>query len=392
MELQRVGLEQPLIPSKRKSTRLTVIRSSESGGLTTQEWMVLVGIAMFIIAILVYAIANYSKVHHPALFGWLYLLTSFLQTFGLLLMTGTNVDANLLFKRTKQPMVLLVIVWTLGIIIEAISPPNNASPVAWLGVLPWVYFFFRYPQVANLEDGYPRFTELIVIEFSVTLLYNGMFYSFIREGSGATTDAPDCTWYGSHADFNRSQAVVATYYFLGAVMVLVLAYQYASFQGKTPQQKRTSMRFNPSIQFYMCAYVYLFTRGSATMLRQFLLLELGGNNSADNPKLLPEALCFGPVHVIPTLTILCFRNSIHRKLGRHWLTQQESQWQRSRVGQRRNVNNTGQQGGDLVAVEEAITAGANLDDFVWCTAYGDEWTLLILACHNNHMDAGECIE
>jgi hypothetical protein len=33
------------------------------------------------------------------------------------------------------------------------------------------------------------------------------------------------------------------------------------------------------------------------------------------------------------------------------------------------------------------TTGADLNEFVWCTSYMDEWTLLILACHNDHLDA-----
>jgi hypothetical protein len=292
----------------------------------------LFGIALFIGSFFLDAVSD-SILKHRKLFGWGFLLTAIFQTSGFLMMTSVNVDANLLLKRLKPAMVLLATVWTIAIILEASSTGNRANQICLIGILPWAYLIFRYRQVSNLEDGYPRFTELVVLCLILTLLYEGIWYILI---------GPVSSWQGSEAQFWYCQAALAAYYLLGAMMVLYLSYLHAPWRAHAApmaQQetvnhqpsvatRRALLRFNPSIQFYMSSYAFLFVRGSALILRQVLLSRVGHQNASNEPFLLPTSLCAGPVQVLPALTVFCCGKAIQRRLGKYWLSQQEAQWRR----------------------------------------------------------------
>ena len=102
----------------------------------------------------------------------------------------------------------------------------------------------------------------------------------------------------------------------------------------------------------------------------------------DRPVLLIE-YSFPIIHIAFPLAYFLFRSLVYPRLARHWLGQQSAN--ADSIAREQSI---APHHGDLAAVEQALSAGADLNaHFAHEPNAVDQFTLLILACFNRHEDA-----
>jgi hypothetical protein len=122
----------------------------------------------------------------------------------------------------------------------------------------------------------------------------------------------------------------------------------------------------------------------AENLANNILVEFYYNKSPDDDvNLTTVSWFFGPIHLVPTLCFVFFRNEITKQLAHYWLKQRSAN--ADSIAQEQSI---APHHGNLAAVEQAISAGTDLNTHIEHEhSTVDEFTLLILACFNGHEDA-----
>ena len=149
---------------------------------------------------------------------------------------------------------------------------------------------------------------------------------------------------------------------------LAVAYAY-SFSRHNKQESHT-IAFNTAIYAYLLAY------GFGVLVA---CIEVTFNNY----EIGIGSWLLGPIHLVPALTMLLFRERIFRWLGSRWLSGRRG-FNAREIGLEQGIK---PHHGSLAAVEDAISAGRDLNAPLQLEGAHDEFTLLLLACFNGHLDA-----
>jgi hypothetical protein len=310
------------------------------------------GLALFVFGFLAAFITEFEQeTGNFQRAGWLFLLSGMLQTGGLLTMTLADTDANFYMKKHTVQSILIAgsLVATQGF--AALQPPRlPIMQVWWVSCLPWLYFAIRFQQVSEMHDGFLRFTDLFVAFLILELL---------ADTALLLADMVDASTTG-----------IACLALSGTALTLTIAYQFAG------------NRQSATVQMHMVAYAYLFTQGFVQLVAGLLDVEVYHTHGDTNATLTTQGWFFIPVHLVPTAAVLCFYNTIHRKIGRKWLELRLTRESSEDDGRDRVTSDLGW----LAAVEEDITTGADLNDYVE-HVNDDEYTRLLLACWATKHDA-----
>jgi hypothetical protein len=316
----------------------TPLMAAKRAPLKNQEELTLsIGMLLFTLGFVLYGTGTYvtqDTAGNEMDNAWLFLLYGVLQTSGLIVMTQADLDTNRYLRKNKGRMVFFVLLWVLSWGTVAITPPMKDSAEYWLANLPWLYFILRFKQIADMQSGFPVFTELFVLGLTILLICTGV------------DDFLTAHWReGQDEESLRSSAwiwrIVASYYCLATIMMLLISYKYAPWKGQSA-----------TVQLTMSAYAYLFFLGLGQLLTQILQLKVmhdtADEHSSDNLSF--AAWCFGPVHIVPACTMFCFRRKVHRYLGIVWL--------KRRLAANKNAyfSAAEEKRGTLAEVEEAIAA------------------------------------
>jgi hypothetical protein len=287
--------------------------------------------------------SGYSK--QPALNGQLVLVQALLQTIGAMVVAAIDADLDLFAKKNPRSVLAFAIMWIAEKAVAALLPPPIVAvrQSYWLAALPFVHLLIRF------EKRYPCFSDLLVYSFALDLGSLGV-HSFLQAANlGPVKHLRTWPW-----------DIIGTLYVLGGALVLGIYWYFRS--------THSSRRLALSITLYAYLLAYGITNLADVMVGQYV-------NDKPTPFI---QYSFAIIHITFPLAYFAFRPLIYPHLGRHWL-EQRSGWipLKSTVATR----------GNIVEVEAAIMANADLNDFMYSTEDEDEFTLLHLAVLNEHYDS-----
>jgi hypothetical protein len=291
---------------------------------------------------------------------------------GLLLVTLADIDINRSMKRVSVQFPVRTMIANLVIIITFVllsiiftGTPQDRWYFA-IVALPAMYYCFRTQQILNMEPGYPSFTFILTLALALFLAVNGITqFLGVLQPTG-----PPPHWVES----------IKTVLFLVGGLVMVPLYMCPPWPAHTL-----------SLRFLMTMFLVNFIVGISFLLEQLednvlhYYTDHGGNNDgpwdhfATKDERWPVFSWFsGPIHIIPTLGMLCYPRHIHGWLGVRWLKQRLSKPDAddALTEEMKNI-------GMLGPVEEAITNKADMNRFARSTDI-DGYTLLMLACWANN--------
>jgi hypothetical protein len=158
-----------------------------------------------------------------------------------------------------------------------------------------------------MRDGSIVFTELFAIAMVLELTAEGLwdlmnsaskplFTSQVRDVKSVKVDSME-------GDEGWPYVLTGLFFWVGAACTAATYYR-----SSWSTESRT-------IKLYMVFYAYLFVIGSEDMM--YRLLGVFYYRSAFST----WAYLFGPIHIIPTGTMILFRPKIHGELGKRWLQQ-----------------------------------------------------------------------
>ena len=284
-----------------------------------------------------------------------------MQTVGLTIMTLADVDANAFLARNRVQCKGFVLAWGLAYLASVVLIPliPGGAEYETLGfsaaVLPFVYLLAKYEQVVSESEGYPRLTEIFTVVLSQDLVAHAIFtvlqYMVLR--SKPVAEVP---WAAVFVFFPvGSGAVVASY-----------------------RWSRRLQHESHTVSFKTATCIFLLAYGTGVSLSQLL------SRYRDNVKFSIGAWLMGPIHIVPSLFVLGFRKRIMRWLGVSWLSRRGGNWD---VGA--EMGNLGPRRGNLVEVEEAISAQVDLNRFVHISD-SDDFTLLCVLMFSARENLRRC--
>jgi hypothetical protein len=291
---------------------------------------------------------------HLALYGLLLLVEALLQTIGAMVVAATDADLDLFAKTHPRPVVAFALAWILlyeGL--AALVPPIQAiNQVFWLPALPFAYLLLRCNPVLQMGDqSFPCFSDLLACSLALGLCSNGAMNLLLA----STTVGPVRTWPNN---------VVGTLYVIGSALVFGV-YCY------------TRGTYSRRLALSTTLYTYLLAVGFGGLANRLVLQYAYGD-----PNSLIE-YSFAIIHITFPLAYFFFSSLIYPRLARHWLGQRSAN--ADSIAREQSIT---PHHGDLAAVEQALSTGTDLNAHI---AHGqdaaDQFTLLILACFNQHEDA-----
>jgi uncharacterized membrane protein YgcG len=290
--------------------------------------------------------------------GVLAMMSAVFQTIGIITFSLLDVDFNIYVNRKQNVLWGLLVFLALLILVFALSPVFNTTHeqlAHWayitsmflmlsVEIVP-IYVLFRFKQIVEMRPGFMKATDVILVLIIFTQV--------------ATTAIPLLSSIPPGSQWTRGVSIVV--FVCGALTgILQVVLHSWAWQAKSE-----------TIRLMMGLYFYLFTQGVG-FLAVFSLMRSCGVYVP-----LLQWLVI-PIFLGPTLAIGCFRKALHARLGAWWI-------------QRRTRDAVVDPGidcdrGNRTEVEDALKRGANLNDYVVYTNE-DAYTLLFLACSNDHLDA-----
>jgi hypothetical protein len=286
---------------------------------------------------------------HQLLNGQLTLIEAVLQTIGAMVVAASDVDVDLFAKRHPRCILTFALSWI--VIYEglyALAPPIQLiSQVWWIATLPFVYLLLRFRAVLRMDREYPRFSDLLVYGLSLNLVCYGAYWFLQERISGRLGDN-----------------YIGVFYILGGAILVGLYWHYC---------RNNSRRLALSITLYTYLLEYGFLYLAEQLVAQY----------AYHVPLTAINYSFAIIHITFPIVYFLFSPVIYPWLARRWLnSRSESAWSIA------NEQGISPEHGNLAVVEQAIRAGADLNAHI---QHGqntaDKFTLLILACFNQHEDA-----
>jgi hypothetical protein len=164
----------------------------------------------------------------------LYLIYGVTQTFGLLLMTGADVDANICIGKHRCILVAIILFWIANVSYWALLD----NPSFWLNALPYIYLIVRFRPVLDMKDGFSRFSQLMTLTLMSVLI----------------SQMPDNFFDAFNLSPKWPNMFVGIYVFAGGCCV-GLVHEQARWRGESL-----------TIQLNMGIYCYLFFQGELGVL------------------------------------------------------------------------------------------------------------------------------
>jgi hypothetical protein len=299
-----------------------------------QTFNVLIGGTMMVISWALEGVTEYvtnDETMHLGLVGPLLSLTAVSQTVGAMLFATSDIDYDQIAKRKPVCVLVFTVAWAVLFIgLSALAPPLRTIPqLFWLAAMPFTYLLSRFRAVLQMNsEGYPRFSDLFAYSLSLNLISVGG----VQFASGV---------------------------YLAGIMF--------SFSGVALCMLYWHLRSKYSRRLALSNTLYAY------------LLAFGFDYIAMVHGKASKSYSYGIIHIVFPLVYFVFRPLIYRFLGHHWL-QQRKHTTDFHATPALEVR------GNLVEVETAITARADLNAFVFFTEE-DEFTLLHLAVLNGHHDS-----
>jgi hypothetical protein len=132
-----------------------------------------IGLAIFYVGWFTNLVFNcFLKKSSFARTGAAYWMWALLETFGLIITTTADLDANLYFKRNRFRGVMLAftsLLLSFGTGLYNVDAGKIAGAVWMLQAVPILYLGLRFENVVEMRRGYPRFTELLVYTFIIDI-------------------------------------------------------------------------------------------------------------------------------------------------------------------------------------------------------------------------------
>jgi hypothetical protein len=325
-----------------------------------QNRVLMLGGAMWALAIAAFGLGQFVSGYgrkHLALEGQLTLVTALLQTIGAMVVAAGDADLNLFAKKHPRSVLTFALIWIMlykGL--DALAPPTQSiHQVLWLAALPFAYLLLRATPVLKMhKESYPRFSDLLACSLALDLGGYGVYW-FLKANTIVGPVDHLRTWPDN---------VVATLWILGGAIVRGV---YWCFRGTCSRRLALSITL----------YTYLLAFGSC-----YLANNLITKYAYDEPT--PFIVyTFAIIHIAFPLTYFLFSSLMYPYLAHYWLEKRSAN--ADSIAEEQSI---AAHHGDLAAVEQAISVGANLNAHIEHQHNAiDKFTLLILACFNRHEDA-----
>jgi hypothetical protein len=168
--------------------------NKEQRYLELQELLVTVGLGLFVVGYIpagIWAQQGVS-VGNYVQYSWLWLLFGIFQSAGLVTFTFADIDINAFAKRHKGRTGIFASIFlsfnaaaVYALLISGDGWSEFAGSALVLPMLPFVYMFVFFSPVLGMQDGYPRFSVLVVM----ALILNWFAYGVYLLVPGVSPDA-----------------------------------------------------------------------------------------------------------------------------------------------------------------------------------------------------------
>jgi hypothetical protein len=349
------GSELQTVPNGSGNTSLLIGRSLMSHN-ERQNRVLILGGTMWVLSIVVGGVADFGTNNgktHQSLYGLLFMAEALLQTIGAMVVAATDADLDMFAKKHPRSALAFALAWIVVYTgFEALAPPIQAiNQVIWLTALPFAYLLLCFTPVLQMRDKiYPRFSDLLVYSLALELGSTGAYYFLY----GIIYDGPQ----------GNLTYLQGTFYVLGGTLVFGI-YWYC--------RDNYSRRMAVSTTLYAFLLAYGFCFLVETLVYQYA-------------QSLPIPLieyAFPIIHIAFPLAYFLFSSFAYQHLAHQWLQQRSAN--ADSIAQEQSI---APYHGDLAAVKEAISTGIDLNAHIeHAHNAADDFTLLVLACFNCHVDA-----
>jgi hypothetical protein len=246
--------------------------NEEQRYIELQELLVTVGLGLFVVGYIPAGIWAQQGVQagNYVQYSWLWLLFGIFQSAGLITLTFADIDINAFAKRHKGRTGIFASIflsfnaaaayslltspgkgdgWSLKFVGSALSLP----------MLPFIYMFAFFTPVLGMQDGYPRFSVLVVMALILSWFGYGVYLIFYA-WSGCLTCA-----YGASQSTPEGVAGIGT-----LLESFLIAFYYQ-------QQSRNNSR---TIALNATIYAYLLANGVTDLLSRIPMACAYGIQSA----------------------------------------------------------------------------------------------------------------
>jgi hypothetical protein len=215
------------------------------------------------------------------------------QTAGLLAMTSAKIDVNRYLGRNPKSLALLLLTWIAFYIAYACiswtgTYYSQAIPL-YLAALPLLYAMVRFQHIVSMQPGALQLTQLFALALAFECLSHvGYYFHYLPSKE-------------------KGYTVPLIIFWLAAPLAVLGAYYYS----RAKQE-------NPTLCFNASVVIYLLLVGSGYLLDTVLSVAVDQDDDWVDSNDWAQRLV-GPVHLIPTITMVLCRQQMHRRLGRWWL-------------------------------------------------------------------------
>jgi hypothetical protein len=221
------------------------------------------------------------------------LLSGIAQTMGLLVMTLPNLDANRYLAQHLARLLSILVIWAVSYFVLVRFPEQYSGIMYIPALLPFAYITLRFDEVIQMTGTCPPLTQLFTLILALDLLgYGGVW--FFTHLLIAGLPLPKLPW--------------------PSIIICVLGPGGILYAYSWSRRRRESH----SISFQTAIYTYLFLFGTA------ILCGCLWDHFVNHAQHKLGGWLVGPIHFVPTLTMLVFRTSVFKWLGLRWLSHQDA--------------------------------------------------------------------
>jgi hypothetical protein len=211
-----------------------------------------------------------------------------MMTIGLLLITSSSADIDLVVRQYPCMVVVLVLIRIGGEVADMLKGPHY---FAVMNIPPLVYFLLRFEPIMGLNGAYPPFTTLFAFGLALELITQGCIIC-----------------HAASVQFGGRFLLAATptycCYFIGGVATVWL-HRY----------RLTTCDDSPSVALKSAACVFLVAWGLANLIWDSVQV------AAIGIPIPAWIFIIHSIYLLGAVMMLCFRRILYRRLGKAWLKQ-----------------------------------------------------------------------
>jgi hypothetical protein len=247
IEMTNHDLQRPLLVAQNSAA--TLLSSDD----VSQGRRLEIGMFLLSVSFLIQAVAADQEAHHNGTWsGWLQLCFAVVSTLALVTMTLADVDYNFYLRHRKMTVAWFTLAWaTSWLVLAVASRPQPLSIVFLLPTVPFLYLLLRFTPVMEMKDGFPLFTELMVLCQALALFSTGVYWIGIARSSARGGFL--------YERLSWPDTLLGLGWLIGSVVLSVLAYQYARWNHGAQ---------SASVQFDVVTYAFLLNNGMLFLFYQ----------------------------------------------------------------------------------------------------------------------------